>query len=155
MKKFDEMFKQEQNKIEIEKDLAAQKKAAKAKVIIDFCEEHIFDFLDYLQNKFYVRKHGINHHVDRAVYEREMVYGYNREKAKKEVAGGFRFRTGIQYRWSDGGMYDTLIVDCVNFKPVLEYEGKQITPEKFIETVVAQIQNTIDQSPISFLILEK
>ena len=155
MKKFDEMFKQEQNKIEIEKDLAAQQRAAKAKVIIDFCEEHIFDFLDYLQNKFYVRKHSVNYHVDREIYEREMVNGYNRENAKKNIKDGYRFRTGIQYKWSNGGIYDTLTVDCVNFKPVLEYEGEQTTPEKFMETVIAQIQNAIEKNSSHFLILEK
>ena len=108
MNKFDEMFKQEQNKIAIEKDLAAQEKAAKAKVIIDFCEEHIFDFLDYLQNKFYVRKHGVNYHVDSEIYEREIVYSYNRENAKKNIKDGYRFKTGIQYKWSNGGISDTL-----------------------------------------------
>ena len=57
MNKFDTMFKQEQNKIAIEKDLAQQQIDAKAKVIIDFCEENqIFDFLDYLNNKFIVNK---------------------------------------------------------------------------------------------------
>jgi hypothetical protein len=155
MKKFDEMFKQEQNKIEIEKDLAAQQRAAKAKVIIDFCEEHIFDFLDYLQNKFYVRNHSVNYHVDREIYEKEIVNYYNREKAKKDIKDGHQFRTGIQYKWSNGGIYDTLTVDCINFKPVLEYEGKQTTPEKFMETVIAQIQNAIEKNSSSFQIIEK
>jgi hypothetical protein len=155
MEKFDEMFKQEQNKIEIEKDLAAQQRAAKAKVIIDFCEEHIFDFLDYLQNKFYVRKHSVNYHVDREIYEREIVYSYNRENAKKNIKDGYRFRTGIQYQWSNGGISDTLIVDCFDFKPVLEYEGKRVTPEEFMETVIAQIQNAIEKNSSGFQILEK
>jgi hypothetical protein len=155
MKKFDEMFKQEQNKIEIEKDLAAQQRAAKAKVIIDFCEEHIFDFLDYLQNKFYVRKHSVNYHVDRKIYEREIVNYYNRENVKKDIKDGYRFRTGIQCKWSNGGIYDTLTVDCVNFKPVLEYEGEQTTPEKFMETVIAQIQNAIEKNSSNFQIIEK
>jgi len=155
MKKFDEMFKQEQNKIAIEKDLAAQQKAAKAKVIIDFCEEHIFDFLDYLQNKFYVRKHSVNYHVDGEIYEREIVNYYNREKVKKDIKDGYRFRTGIQYKWSNGGISDTLIVDCFDFKPVLEYEGKRVTPEEFMETVISQIQNAIEKNSSSFQILEK
>ena len=155
MKKFDEMFKQEQNKIAIEKDLAAQQKAAKAKVIIDFCEEHIFDFLDYLQNKFYTRKHSVNYHVDREIYEREIVYSYNRENAKKNIKDGYRFKTGIQYKWSNGGISDTLIVDCINFKPVLEYEGKRIAPDEFIQTAIAQIQSTIEKNPANFKIIEK
>jgi hypothetical protein len=155
MKKFDEMFKQEQNKIAIEKDLAAQQKAAKAKVIIDFCEEHIFDFLDYLQNKFYVRKHSVNYHVDGEIYEREIVNYYNREKVKKDIKDGYRFRTGIQYKWSNGGISDTLVVDCFDFKPALEYEGKRVTPEEFMETVITQIQNAIEKNSSGFQIIEK
>ena len=155
MKKFDEMFKQEQNKIAIEKDLAAQQRAAKAKVIIDFCEEHIFDFLDYLQSKFYVRKHGVNYHVDRAIYENEIISSYNREGAKKHIKDGYRFRTGIQYKWSNGSIYDSLTVDCFDFKPVLEYEGKRVTPEEFMETVISQIQNAIEKNSSGFQILEK
>jgi hypothetical protein len=155
MKKFDEMFKQEQNKIAIEKDLAAQQKAAKAKVIIDFCEEHIFDFLDYLQNKFYIRKHSVNYHVDGETYEREIVYSYNRENAKKSIKDRCQFKTGIQCYWSNGGIFDTLTVNCVNFKPVLKYEGERVTPEKFIEKVISQIQNAIDQNFNKFQIIEK
>jgi len=156
MNKFDTMFKQEQNKIAIEKDLAQQQQDAKAKVIIDFCEENqIFDFLDYLQNKFYVRKHGVNHHVDRAIYTNEMVYNYTRENKIEEIKEGYRLRTGIQYKWSNGSISDTLIVDCIDFKPVLTYEGERVTPEVFMQTVIAQIQSTIDKNVSSFQIIEK
>lgn len=155
MNKFDEMFKQEQNKIAIEKDLAAQQKAAQAKVIIDFCEEHIFDFLDYLQNKFYIRKHSVNYHVDGAIYENEIVYSYNRENAKKSIKDRCQFKTGIQCYWSNGGIFASLTVDCVNFKPVLKYEGEQVTPEKFMEKVISQIQNAIEKNSSSFQIIEK
>ena len=156
MNKFDTMFKQEQNKIAIEKDLAQQQIDAKAKVIIDFCEENqIFDFLDYLNNKFIVKKTSVNYHVDRQIYTVDMVYSYNREKAIQDIKNGYRFRAGIQYKWSNGGIYDTLVVDCINFKPVLTYEDKRVTPEEFMQTVLAQIQATIDKNVGSIQIIEK
>jgi hypothetical protein len=156
MNKFDTMFKQEQNKIAIEKDLAQQQIDAKAKVIIDFCEENqIFDFLDYLNNKFIVKKTSVNYHVDRQIYTVDMVYSYNREKAIQDIKNGYRFRAGIQYKWSNGGIYDTLVVDCINFKPVLTYEDKRVTPEEFMQTVIAQIQATIDKNVGSIQIIEK
>ena len=156
MKKFDTMFKQEQNKIAIEKDLAQQQIDAKAKVIIDFCEENqIFDFLDYLNNKFIVKKTSVNYHVDRQIYTSEMVYSYNREKTIQEIKKGYRLKTGIQYRWSNGGIYDTLVVDCIDFKPVLTYEDKRVTPEEFMQTVISQIQATIDKNAGSIQIIEK
>ena len=156
MNKFDTMFKQEQNKIAIEKDLAQQRIDAKAKVIIDFCEENqIFDFLDYLNNKFIVKKTSVNYHVDRQIYTVDMVYSYNREKAIQDIKNGYRFRAGIQYKWSNGGIYDTLVVDCINFKPVLTYEDKRVTPEEFMQTVIAQIQATIDKNVGSIQIIEK
>lgn len=156
MNKFDTMFKQEQNKIAIEKDLAQQQIDAKAKVIIDFCEENqIFDFLDYLNNKFIVKKTSVNYHVDRQIYTVDMVYSYNREKAIQDIKNGYRFRAGIQYKWSNGGIYDTLVVDCIDFKPVLTYEDKRVTPEEFMQTVIAQIQATIDKNVGSIQIIEK
>ena len=156
MNKFDTMFKQEQNKIAIEKDLAQQQIDAKAKVIIDFCEENqIFDFLDYLNNKFIVKKTSVNYHVDRQIYTVDMVYNYNREKTIQEIKKGYRLRVGIQYKWSNGGIYDTLVVDCINFKPVLTYEDKRVTPEEFMQTVIAQIQTTIDKNAGSIQIIEK
>jgi hypothetical protein len=156
MNKFDTMFKQEQNKIAIEKDLAQQQIDAKAKVIIDFCEENqIFDFLDYLNNKFIVKKTSVNYHVDRQIYTVDMVYSYNREKAIQDIKNGYRFRAGIQYKWSNGGIYDTLVVDCINFKPVLTYEDKRVTPEEFMQTVISQIQTTIDKNIGSIQIIEK
>jgi hypothetical protein len=155
MNKFDEMFKQEQNKIAIEKDLLEQQKAAKAKVIIDFCEEHIFDFLDYLQSTFYVRECGINYHIDRAIYEKEIVCGYSREEAKKHIKNGYQFRAGIEYEWSNGGIYDSITVNCIDFKPVLEYMGNRVTPNEFIEIAIAQIQNAIDKNSSGFQIIKK
>ena len=156
MNKFDTMFKQEQNKIAIEKDLAQQQIDAKAKVIIDFCEENqIFDFLDYLNNKFIVNKTSVNYHVDRQIYTSEMVYSYNREKTIQEIKKGYQLKTGIQYRWSNGGIYDTLVVGCIDFKPVLTYEDKRVTPEVFMQTVIAQIQDTIDKNAGSIQIIEK
>jgi hypothetical protein len=157
MKKFDEMFKQEQNKIAIEKGLSTQEKEAKIKVIMDFCEEHIFDFLNYLQNKFKVKKHSINYHVDGEIYTREIVYGYSTNNLLGNITHWDqpKLRTGIQYKWSNGGISDSLVVSCVNFKPVLEYEGKRMTPDEFKQTVVAQIQATIRKNPGNFRIIEK
>jgi hypothetical protein len=157
MNKYDEMFKQEQTKIAIEKDLATQEKEAKIKVIMDFCEEHIFDFLNYLQNKFYVEKHSINYHVDREVYKRDIVYDYSIDNPLRNIThwNTPQLRTGIQYKWSNGGISDSLVVSCFNFKPVLEYEGKQMTPDEFKQTVVAQIQATIEKNHCNFKIIEK
>ena len=157
MNKYDEMFKQEQTKIAIEKDLATHEKAAKAKVIMDFCEEHIFDFLNYLQNKFYIEKHSVNYHVDRQIYKREIIYGYSPDSMFQNIEkwSTTQLRVGIQYEWSNGGIYDSLTVSCVDYKPVLKYEGKQMSPDEFKRTVIAQIQNTIEKNPCNFKIIEK
>jgi hypothetical protein len=84
-----------------------------------------------------------------------MVYDYNREKRIQEIKKGYRLRVGIQYKWSNGGIYDTLVVDCIDFKPVLTYEDKRVTPEEFMQTVIAQIQTTIDKNIGSIQIIEK
>ncbi len=156
MKKFDELFKKEQEKIEIKKQLADNEEQAKKDIIIKFCNEGLFDFLEYLHNKFYVIKHGMNHHVDRAVYQYDMVYHFtNKESGIKNIQNDGYLRTGIQYKWSNGGIYDTLIVKCVDFKPVLEYEGVKMDLDTFMETVVAQIQGAINKNSDSFKILTK
>jgi hypothetical protein len=84
-----------------------------------------------------------------------MVYSYNREKTIQEIKKGYQLKTGIQYRWSNGGIYDTLVVGCIDFKPVLTYEDKRVTPEEFMQTVIAQIQTTIDKNIGSIQIIEK
>ena len=158
MKNYDALFQKEKEKIDIKARLAADKKQAKLDVIVNFCNEGLFDFLEYLDNKFYVRKHGVNHHVDRAVYTCDMVYNFkNREHAIERIKTDVRgcLRTGIQYKWVNGSIYDSLTVRCVDFKPVLEYEGKRMDLDTFMEVVVAQIQKAINENSPGFQIIEK
>lgn len=156
MKKFDEMFKKEKERIDIKKELARNEEQKKVDVVVNFCNEGLFEFLEYLHNKFYVVKNSVNYHVDGEKYTRDMVYGYtNKESGLKNINNWGYFRGGIQYKWSNGGIYDSLIVKCVDFKPVLTYEGKRMDLDTFIETVIAQIQKTIDEQPGNFQIIEK
>lgn len=155
MKKYDEMFKKEQQKIEIIQQLAQNEKQAKAEIILDFCNSTLFEFLEYLNDKFYVRKHGVNYNIDRAIYKNEMVYRFSREKAIESIKNNCQFRTGIQYKWSNGSLYDTLRVDLVDFKPVLTYEGKKMDTYTFIEIAVSQIQAAINRNSEGFQIIEK
>jgi hypothetical protein len=154
MNKYDEMFRKEQEKIEIKKELKQNEKQLKNKIVIDFCNQGLFDFLEYLNNKFYVRKHGVNHHIDRNVYTRDIVYSFERNSVINSVTNGL-FRTGIQYKWQNGDFYDTLKVECIDFKPILTYEGKRMNTEEFIEIAISQIQNEINNNSLGFQIIEK
>jgi len=158
MNKFDQMFKREQKRIEVKKQLADNETQAKIDVVVNFCNEGLFDFLEYLHNRFYISKHGINYHVDRAVYKQDIVYGFtDKESGIKRIKNHLyhRFSTGIQYKWSNGGISDTLVVECVDFKPVLTYEGVRMDLDTFMDTVVAQIQSAIDKNSPEFQIIEK
>jgi hypothetical protein len=158
MKKFDEMFKTEQKRIETKQQLANNEKQTKINIVVDFCNEGLFEFLEYLHNRFYIRKHSVNHHVDRSVYERDIVYGFSDKESgikmiNKDLYG--YFRTGIQYKWSNGSIYDALIVYCDDYKPVLKYEGVKMDLDTFMETVIMQIQATINKNLEGFKIIEK
>jgi hypothetical protein len=158
MKKFDEMFKTEQKRIETKQQLANNEKQTKIDIVVDFCNEGLFEFLEYLHNKFYIRKHGVNHHVDRAVYEQDIVYGFkDKESGIKAINKDHYnyFRTGIQYKWSNGSMFDTLIVYCDDYKPVLKYEGVKMDLDTFMEIVVTQIQEAINKNSERFKIIER
>lgn len=154
-KKYEKLFEREQTKIETETKLRQDKKKAEADIIINFCNEELFNFLDYLQNTFYIRKHGVNHHVDGAVYTRDMVYNYSRKKSIEFIQSSGYFYTGVQHEWSNGGISDTVMVECVDFKPVFTYMGKKMTVEQFEETVVAQIQKSINRDLAEFQILNR
>jgi hypothetical protein len=87
-----------------------------------------------------------------------MVYDFkNREHAIERIKTNLHgyLRTGIQYKWTNGTIYDSLMVYCVDFKPVLEYEGKRMDLDTFMEIVVAQIQETINKDSSGFQIIEK
>lgn len=158
MNKFDEMFKKEQERIKIKQQLVNNEKQAKLDVVINFCNEGLFEFLEYLDSKFFIKKHGINHHVDGAVYTDGIAYGFtNRKSGIKRINEDLHgcFRTGIQYKWSNGGIYDSLIVYCADYKPVLEYEGKIMNLDTFIEIAIAQIQEAINKNSDRFRIIEK
>ena len=158
MKKFDEMFKTEQKRIEIKQQLVNKEKQTKIDVVVDFCNEGLFEFLEYLHNKFYIRKHGVNYRADGAVYEQDIVYGFtNKESGIKAInQDSYQYlRTGIHYKWSNGSMFDTLIVYCDDYKPVLKYEGVKMDLDTFMETVVTQIQEAINKNSERFKIIEK
>jgi hypothetical protein len=158
MTKFDEMFKTEQKRIETKQQLANNEKQTKIDIVVDFCNEGLFEFLEYLHNKFYIRKYSVNHHVDGAVYERDIVYGFtDKESGIKRInQDSYQyFRTGIQHTWSNGAIFDTLIVYCDDYKPVLEYEGVKMDLDMFIETVITQIQEAINKNSEGFKIIEK
>lgn len=152
MKKFDKMFKKEQERIDIKKELARNEEQKKVDVVVNFCNEGLFEFLEYLHNKFYVVKNSINYHAD----GEDMVYGStNKESGLENINNWGYFRGGIQYKWSKLGIHDSLKVECVDFKPVLTYEGKRMDLDTLIETVIAQIQETINKQPGNFKIIEK
>jgi hypothetical protein len=158
MKKFDEMFKTEQKRIETKQQLANNEKQTRIDVVVDFCNEGLFEFLEYLHNKFYIKKHGVNHHVDGAVYDQDIVYGFtDKESGIKRInQDSYQyFRTGIQHTWSNGAIFNTLIVYCDDYKPVLKYEGVKMDLDTFIETVVTQIQEAINKNSAGFKIIEK
>ena len=156
MKKFDEMFKKEQERIDIKKELAQNEKQAEIDVVVNFCNEGLFEFLEYLHNKFYVVKNSVNYHVDGEKYTRDIVYGYtNKESGLKTINNWGYFRGGIQHQWSNGGIYDSIKVECIDFKPVLTYERRKMDLDTLIETVIAQIQKTINEPPGNFKIIEK
>lgn len=153
MNKYDDLFKKEQEKIVIKEQLVQNENTAKADVIINYCNEGLFEFLEYLQNKFTTKSHGINHHFDRAIYEKDMVGSFtNKEKATEYIKKNLLFRVEIQYKWGSGG---ELRVDCVDYKPVLKYEGVKMNLDTFIETVVSQIQGSIAKGYDSFVIITK
>lgn len=156
MKNYDLMFEQEQKAIQVKQELAKNESAAKAEVIIDFCEKNLFDFLDYLQNKFSVKKHGVNYHFDKAVYDRKMVESYvDRQSAIYKIKNHEYFSCGINYKWSNGGHYDTIRVTCVDYKPVFKYQGEVMSIDEFEKLVIKQIQETINKNSQSFQILTK
>jgi hypothetical protein len=155
MKNYDLMFETEQNKVAIEKELAQQKHNAEVKVILDFCNSGLFDFLDYLQSKFYIIRSSVNYHIDGEKYERPIVYNYDRESAIKKIEKYKKFTTGIQHKWSNGGTYDTLKVKCIDLKPLLYYHGKVVSLEQLENKVVEQVQEAIDKVSPSFQILKK
>ena len=156
MKNYDSMFEQEQKAIRLKEELAKTESAAKAEVIIDFCEKNLFDFLDYLQNKFSVKKHSINYHIDKAVYDCKMVEGYvDRQSAINKIKNREYFSCGINYKWSNGGMYDTIKVTCVDYKPVFKYQDEVMSIDNFEKLVIKQIQESINKNSQSFQILTK
>lgn len=154
MKNYDELFKQEEKAIKIKEELKLQEKNAKSKIVIDFCEEHIFGFLDYLQNKFYVRKHGVNYRSDGKIYKDNIVESYAKNFIEyiKEYE---KFECGINYKWSNGGISNTIKVTCVDYKPVLTYEGNVVTVDEFEKTVIKQIQESINKNSEEFKIINK
>lgn len=156
MKNYDEMFKQEQRSIELKQQLVNDEKEARINLIIDFCNDGLFDFLDYLHNKFYIKKNSVNYHIDREKYEQEIVYGYfGKDNAIEKIKDNVMLRTGINYKWSNGGIYDTLTVICVDYKAILNYEGKNMTLEDFTKIAISQLQKSINENSPAFKIIEK
>jgi hypothetical protein len=156
MKNYDKMFEEEQKSIELKQQLLNNEKEAQINLIINFCNEGLFDFLDYLHNKFYVRKHSVNYQIDRKIYEQEIVYDYfGKDSAIEKIKDRTTFRTGIHYKWSNGGLYDTLVVRCVDYKPILTYEGKNMNLEDFTKIAISQLQKAINENSGSFQIIEK
>jgi hypothetical protein len=156
MKNFDKLFEQEQVKIAAKNKIKKETLSTKAEILIDFCESsELFDFLDYLQSKFYISKHGVNYHVDGAVYTNDVVEGYERKNAVKYLKANAHLRLGINYRWTNGSVYDSIRLTCVDFKPNFEYEGKKVDVDSFKEIVVAQIQFAINKNSPSFEIRNK
>ncbi len=156
MKNYDKMFEEEQKSIELKQQLKNIEKESRINLIINFCNEGLFDFLDYLHNKFYTRKHSVNYQIDRKIYEQEIFYGYfGKDTAIEKIKDDAIFRTGIHYKWSNGGIYDTLIVKCVDYKPILTYEGKNMNLEDFTKIAISQLQKAINGNSSFFEIIEK
>lgn len=147
MRNFDKMFKEEQEKINVKENVENYKKQQEKKVLVDFLEDGLIDFLDYLNDNYYVQRHSVNYHIDREVYERDIV-------ESRIIYDKSLFISGIQYKWSNGGLRDTLTVKVVDYKAVLTYEGVQMDLDTFISTVIRQITDAINKPQPSFKIIK-
>ena len=148
MRDFGKMFKEEQEKINVKEKVDNYKKEQEKKVLVDFLESGLIEFLDYLNDHYYVERHSINYHVDGDVYERDIV-------ESSMIKNSTEFSGAIQYKWANGGISDTLRVKVEDYKAVLTYEGIQMDLDTFISTVVRQITDAINKSQPSFKIIKK
>ena len=147
MRDFGKMFKAEQEKINVKEKIENYKKQQERKVLVNFLESGLIEFLDYLNDHYYVERHSINHHVDGKVYERDIVESYM-------VKNNTEFVAGIQYKWSNGGLRNTLRVKVVDYKAVLTYEEVKMDLDTFISTVVSQITGARNKQESHFKIIK-
>ena len=147
MRDFGKMFREEQKKINVKEKVENYKKLQERRVLVDFLEDGLIEFLDYLSDHYYVQRHSVNFHVDGEVYERDIV-------ESSMIKNDTEFSAAIQYKWANGGLRDTLRVKVEDYKAVLTYEGVQMGLDAFIKIVVRQITDAINKSQPSFKIIK-
>lgn len=156
MNKYDLLFEQVGKSNQIKAELANVTNDRNNAVVIDFCNQFLFDFFDYLNSKFRVEQHSVNHHIDGKIYDCQLVEGYkNREEAINLIKRFGYLKCGINYKWANGGIYDSVKVFSVDFKPRFTYEGEIINVSDFEILVISQIQESIDKNLKGFQIIKK